>query len=111
MSLSAVVNEMIRCEKTGERYPVTLGAERVTIAPDVSVVTDTAALRHCECLANSGWCTCSREFALRDVPDKPTNEKELWQRFYLNGAWQNNLQAFGASFGSAPDMHRRAIWA
>ena len=32
---------------------------------------DVAALRHTEHLANSGWCGCNRDFALRQTPKKP----------------------------------------
>ena len=49
------------------------------IAPDIKIVTDLSALRHGEHLAASGFCGCSRDFALRQVPTdaKPTNHKEL----------------------------------
>ena len=39
---------------------------------------DLAAVRHCEHVAGSGFCGCSRGFALRQTPKvKPTNEAEL----------------------------------
>ena len=37
-----------------------------------------AAVRHCEHLTASGWCGCSRDFALRQTPKaKPTSVAEL----------------------------------
>ena len=39
--------------------------------PGVYISTDVSALRHTEHLANSGWCCCSRDFALRTTPKKP----------------------------------------
>ena len=50
------------------------------IWPEVFVVTDVSALRHCEHLANSGWCKCQWEHALRDtavVEKKPETVKAL----------------------------------
>lgn len=44
----------------------------------VYVVTDVAALRHVEHIAASGWCCCTRDFALRTTPKaKPTSVEEL----------------------------------
>ena len=49
-----------------------------SISPDIKIVTDLSALRHGEHLAGSGFCGCSRDFALRYVPpQKPTNIPEL----------------------------------
>ena len=54
----------IECEVNGEK---------ISVAPRVFVVTDVSALRHTEHLAASGWCACSRDFALRRTPTvKPT---------------------------------------
>ena len=41
------------------------------IKPEVFVSLDVAALRHTEHMTNSGWCGCSRDFALRVTPAKP----------------------------------------
>ena len=38
---------------------------------DVYLCMDVAAVRHCEKIINSGWCGCSRDFALRRTPKKP----------------------------------------
>eukprot|EP00966_Prymnesium_polylepis_P333499 7388959-Prymnesium_polylepis.2 len=38
---------------------------------------DVAALRHCEHLLCSGWCGCSRDFALRQTPKKPETIAEM----------------------------------
>ena len=50
------------------------------ISPEVLIVTDVSALRHCERIANSGWCSCTRDFALRDTnvfSKKPENITDL----------------------------------
>ena len=53
----------------------------MSVKPDVYVVLDVSALRHCEHMAASGWCGCSRDSALRTVPTKPKSIAEL--RTYL----------------------------
>lgn len=63
--------ECIACTPDGCTDPV-------AILPHVYIVTDVAALRHTEHLANSGWCGCSRDFALRETPaSKPQTATEL----------------------------------
>lgn len=54
-------------------------SEPIKIKPHmIYVVTDLAALRHTERLANSGFCCCSRDVALRETPStKPRNVEEL----------------------------------
>ena len=69
----AEANAMIRCEQEGHEYRCGDSG----IDPDVYVCTDVAALRHCEHLANSGWCCCGREDALRKVPRKPETYAEM----------------------------------
>ena len=45
---------------------------------DVYFAFDLAAVRHCEHITCSGFCGCSRDFALRRTPEKkPTNVDEL----------------------------------
>ena len=48
------------------------------ITPEVFVVLDVAALRHTEHLAGSGWCGCTRDFALRQTPMKPNTVDEMF---------------------------------
>ena len=45
--------------------------------PGVYISTDVSALRHTEHLANSGWCCCGRDFALRTTPKKPETYAEM----------------------------------
>ena len=44
---------------------------RVRTRPHPYFSTDVSSLRHCEHVAQSGWCGCSRDFSLRTTPDKP----------------------------------------
>lgn len=75
-----LINEGIHLGE-GECMPVQLNGEAVYIKPDIYVVLDVSALRHCEHLAASGWCGCSRDSALRTVPTKPISTVGL--RSYL----------------------------
>ena len=47
------------------------------VTPEFFMSVDVAALRHTEHLANSGWCGCSRDFALRQTPKKPETVQEM----------------------------------
>ena len=49
------------------------------VSPEVFLVLDVSALRHSEHLANSGWCGCSCEFALRSTPPRPTSVLEMYE--------------------------------
>jgi hypothetical protein len=69
----ASFNKMIDCDRTNSNYD--FGPN--SIVPEVLVVTDVAALRHCEHMACSGWCSCSHENALRTVPKKPETDADL----------------------------------
>ena len=53
------------------------GVGSVEISPEVFIVTDMSALRHCEHLSCSGWCCCSHDDALRKVPRRPSTDAEL----------------------------------
>eukprot|EP00327_Prymnesium_parvum_P016939 CAMPEP_0113279658 /NCGR_PEP_ID=MMETSP0008_2-20120614/27305_1 /TAXON_ID=97485 /ORGANISM="Prymnesium parvum" /LENGTH=848 /DNA_ID=CAMNT_0000129863 /DNA_START=26 /DNA_END=2570 /DNA_ORIENTATION=- /assembly_acc=CAM_ASM_000153 len=45
---------------------------------DIYFCMDVAAVRHCEHIVCSGWCACSRDFALRQTPKaKPSTVDEL----------------------------------
>ena len=67
-----IINAYLAASRRGECAPNGAG---LRIKP--YVVTDTAALRHTEHLAKSGWCGCSSDTALREVPEKPTTVEEL----------------------------------
>ena len=69
----ARINSMIACARARTCMPCNGGR----FMPEVFVVTDTAALRHCEHLAGSGWCGCTQDFALRQTPQKPTTVVEM----------------------------------
>ena len=71
----AVVNEWIISETCQE---VMIDGTPEAIKPGVYISTDVSALRHTEHLANSGWCGCARDFALRTVPKKPTSYAEMY---------------------------------
>ena len=73
ISLKRGLNQKARCVDV----PMGDDSTVATIAPDIKIVTDVSALRHNEHLACSGWCGCSRDFALRFVPKKPNNQAEL----------------------------------
>ena len=75
------INNAILCEQAQQEITVTVAGEQRIVKPDVFVAVDTAALRHCERLANSGWCKCSRDFALRTLPArKPKTVAEMGER-------------------------------
>ena len=70
LNAAIVADQKAECIKCGESE----------IWPEMFVVTDISALRHCEHLANSGWCKCEREHALRDtavVEKKPETVEAL----------------------------------
>lgn len=72
-----VVNHFICCQDCVEVTPVG-SSKPINIKPHIYVVTDLAALRHTERLANSGFCCCSRDAALRETPKaKPRDGAEL----------------------------------
>ena len=65
-----IINKMLRedaCVKCSD----------VNVTFDIFVALDVAALRHTEHVANSGWCGCSRDFALRQTPTKPNTVAEM----------------------------------
>lgn len=76
------INEMIKLKLESEEAKqctsVTLKTGAISVRPDILVVQDLAALRHCEHIANSGWCCCSRDFALRTTPScKPETVEQM----------------------------------
>ena len=56
---------------------VDVDGDTVEVKPHVYVSTDVSALRHTEHVAASGWCACSRDFALRTTPTKPESYAEM----------------------------------
>lgn len=72
------INSAILCEQAGGELAVSVAGEQLMVKPDVYIAVDTAALRHCERLMNSGWCKCPRDFALRTLPArKPSTVQEM----------------------------------
>ena len=59
-------NESV-CFDVGNIYPMVLFAD------------DVSCLRHGEHIANSGWCSCSRDHALRSIPKRPANKEEMYE--------------------------------
>jgi len=73
------INEAIQYDELITCIPCEDG-EPVVIRPRVFAVFDVSALRHCEHVANSGWCACSREKALRIVPSKPETVQQMYEQ-------------------------------
>jgi hypothetical protein len=76
----ATINNMkdLSGERCVEYEEVDLGdGGKVDIKPHLYHVTDLAALRHTEHMSCSGICGCSRDFALRQTPKKPTDIIEM----------------------------------
>ena len=68
------INDAIACARKHGEIACPGGA----VKPEVFIVTDLAALRHCEHLAGSGFCGCSQDFALRQSPaKKPASVAEM----------------------------------
>ena len=65
------INSLILADEMGECVPFVVAGEEVLIRPKVFIVDDVSKIRHGEHLANSGWCGCSRNLALRTTPPKP----------------------------------------
>ena len=63
---AAAETTCVACEGVEQEVPVRM-----------LVSTDVAALRHCEMMACSGWCMCSRDRALRQTPKKPASKQEV----------------------------------
>ena len=67
----ATINDIVEAAAESRCTPIEHNGERRLILFDPHFTDDVSALRHGEHLANSGWCGCSRDCALRQVPDKP----------------------------------------
>ena len=77
------INTLIEADKASRCVEIDISerdaaiAQIVAVVPAVFIVQDLSAVRHCEHVAASGVCGCSREFALRDVPKKPADIPEM----------------------------------
>ena len=54
-----------------------INGEAVLLKPKPYFTLDLACLRHTEHIANSGFCGCARDFALRTTPKKPSTMQEM----------------------------------
>ena len=62
------INSLILADECGTCVEIDVGGKPVSILPKVFMVDDVSKIRHGERLANSGWCGCSRDKALRQTP-------------------------------------------
>ena len=78
-----LLNFLIRLKKKKDpedrKMPITVGGKEEEISPEIKMVLDISALRHNEHCSNSGWCGCTRHFALRVIPDKPATVAEMYK--------------------------------
>jgi hypothetical protein len=91
------LNEWIREDRC---VPVEVDGDMVDVTPQVWISTDVSCLRHTEHLANSGWCCCPRDFALRTIPKKPT--KANLRPFLRNCVSPTGVQRFVFSHSRVP---------
>ena len=63
-----LINHWVRDRPVVETF---VNGRTVRTRPRFYTSTDVSALRHGEHVAASGWCGCSRDFALRTTPPKP----------------------------------------
>eukprot|EP00965_Chrysotila_dentata_P201385 6180539-Pleurochrysis_carterae.AAC.2 len=67
-NLNAINERLTSGELAGELATFLVGSLPVNIITKTYVVLDVLALRHSEHIANSRWCGCTRDRALRTVP-------------------------------------------
>ena len=72
-----IINRVTEAAAEGRRTSITVDRQEVCVLIDPHFIDDVSALRHGEHLANSGWCGCKRDAALRQVPKKPTSVAEM----------------------------------
>ena len=77
------INAIVDAAAAGRTTPIEHGGKVRDILVDPYFTDDVSCLRHGEHLANSGWCGCSRDAALRRVPPKPKTPAEM--RTLVNG--------------------------
>ena len=75
-NLSAI-NGMVAAAAEGKPTLVEVEGQQRSVVVDPYFTDDVSALRHGEHLANSGWCGCSRDAALRQIPAKPETVAEM----------------------------------
>lgn len=68
------INKLITTEDCTD---IVVRGEVVSVKPEIFIVTDVAAMRHTEHMTGSGWCCCTRDFALRTTPKKPMSVREM----------------------------------
>lgn len=71
------INQMIRDSEADRALSVNINGEEKQIHVRLYFTDDVCALRHGEHLANSGWCGCARDRALRQIPKKPSTVMEM----------------------------------
>ena len=86
-----IMNQMFAAQRNDLSWQI--GEAKVNLEP--SVVCDVSALRHCEHMANAGWCCCPREAALRKVPVKPDTVDEMMPLL---------------ATCESPKFHKRCVW-
>lgn len=69
-----VINDLIM----SQCFECEVNGEQLKLPVEVFIVSDLSAVRHCEHVAASGFCGCSRDFALRTVLKKPTTVAEMY---------------------------------
>ena len=79
----ATINRVVEAAAENRPTPVEHGGEQRLILYDPYFTDDVSALRHGEHLANSGWCGCHRDVALRQLPLKPVTVANM--RKLVNG--------------------------
>ena len=87
-----VINEYIAAAREKRRVPLLVKNEILQIIPEPLMINDLSSLRHCEHIAASGICGCSRERALRVVPTKPRDIKEMHKMIRENCSSPTLLQ-------------------
>lgn len=77
----AAINQMIKDSE--DDRPIRVSIDGVDHDNDIHVdlyfTNDVCALRHGEHISNSGWCGCTRDEALRQIPTKPNTVAEMMQ--------------------------------
>ena len=70
----ATIDSLIQADERDEWVGFDVGP----IKPMLLFVDDVCCLRHGEHIANSGWCSCSRDHALHHIPKSPVTVEEMY---------------------------------
>ena len=102
------INSLILADEKGERVEVDVDGTSASILPKVFMVDDVSKIRHGERLANSGWCGCSRNTALRVTPAKPAADCSLaeLQTFLRACHSHSRVERFVLSHNTVPGESR-----